>query len=63
VTHREYWIPAVDLEAFHEKIVGTIEVIAEFHGLAGDWSGAGGLQPRDHPMSNKRDCSSGGKAL
>ena len=28
--HREYWIPAEDLSAFNEAIVGTIEVIASF---------------------------------
>ena len=30
--HEEYWIPAEDLMAFNENIVGQIEVIAEFHG-------------------------------
>ena len=29
-THREYWIPAGELEAFNAAIVGEIEVIAEF---------------------------------
>jgi hypothetical protein len=29
-THREYWIPAEDLDEFNQNIVGTIEVIAEF---------------------------------
>ncbi len=29
--HLEYWIPAEDLPAFNDAIVGTIEVIAEFH--------------------------------
>lgn len=29
--HREYWIPAEDLAAFNQHIVGTIDVIAEFH--------------------------------
>ena len=29
--HREYWIPAEDLPLFNQNIVGTIEVIAEFH--------------------------------
>jgi hypothetical protein len=29
--HQEYWIPAEDLPAFNENIVGLIEVIAEFH--------------------------------
>ena len=28
--HREYWIPAADLEKFNASIVGAIEVIAEF---------------------------------
>ncbi len=26
----EYWIPAEDLDAFNENIVGTIEVVAEY---------------------------------
>jgi hypothetical protein len=30
--HQEYWIPAEDLEAFNDHIVGRIEVIATFHG-------------------------------
>ena|ERR1700674_2213854 len=29
--HQEYWIPAEDLEEFNRNIVGSIEVIAEFH--------------------------------
>ncbi len=29
-SHLEYWIPAVDLTAFNEAIVGTIEIVAEF---------------------------------
>src|SRR5215813_13865683 len=29
--HLEYWIPSEDLPAFNAAIVGTIEVIAEFH--------------------------------
>jgi hypothetical protein len=29
--HREYWIPAADLEEFNRNIVGPIEVIREFH--------------------------------
>jgi hypothetical protein len=29
--HQEYWIPAEDLAAFNENIVGSIEIIAEFH--------------------------------
>lgn len=28
--HQEYWIPADDLAAFNEAIVGPIEVVAEF---------------------------------
>ena len=28
--HREYWIPAQELEAFNAAIVGEIEVVAEF---------------------------------
>jgi hypothetical protein len=28
--HREYWIPAADLDQFNENIVGEIEVISEF---------------------------------
>lgn len=30
--HREYWIPADELDAFNAAIVGPIEVVAEFHG-------------------------------
>jgi hypothetical protein len=30
-SHREYWIPAEDLSAFNEAIVGAIEVVASFH--------------------------------
>jgi hypothetical protein len=29
--HEEYWIPAEDLGAFNQSLVGPIEVIAEFH--------------------------------
>ena len=29
-THQELWIPAEELAAFNENIVGSIEVIAEF---------------------------------
>lgn len=28
--HREYWIPAEDMEAFNAAIVGEIEVVREF---------------------------------
>jgi hypothetical protein len=30
--HREYWIPAADLQTLNEHIVGSIEVISEFRG-------------------------------
>jgi hypothetical protein len=30
--HREYWIPAEDLQKFNENIVGPIEIISEFRG-------------------------------
>ena len=30
--HREYWIPAQDLQKLNENIVGPIEVIVEFQG-------------------------------
>jgi hypothetical protein len=29
--HLEYWIPAGELAAFNDAIIGEIEVIAEFH--------------------------------
>jgi len=28
--HREYWIPAAELDGFNDEIVGLIEVVAEF---------------------------------
>jgi hypothetical protein len=28
--HKEYWIPAADLEQFNENILGIIEVISQF---------------------------------
>ena len=28
--HEEWWIPAAELDALNEHIVGTIEVVAEF---------------------------------
>ncbi len=28
--HREYWIPAAELDAFNDAIVAAIEVVAEF---------------------------------
>jgi hypothetical protein len=30
VTHREYWIPANDLPAFNQNIVGLIEVVQRY---------------------------------
>jgi hypothetical protein len=33
--HQEYWIPAEDLEAFNQNIIGPIEVIAEFRPVEG----------------------------
>ena len=30
--HREYWIPAEELDEFNHHIVGEIEIIGEFHG-------------------------------
>jgi len=32
LTHREYWIPAEDLDSFNANIVGSIEVVAEYKG-------------------------------
>ncbi len=29
--HKEYWIPAEEIDEFNRNIVGKIEVIAEFH--------------------------------
>lgn len=34
--HEEYWIPAEELATFNSKIVGEIEVIAEFIGDGAD---------------------------
>jgi hypothetical protein len=30
--HQEYWIPAERLEEFNRHVVGTIEIVSEFHG-------------------------------
>jgi hypothetical protein len=30
--HQEHWIPAEEMDAFNEAIVGAIEVVAEFRG-------------------------------
>jgi hypothetical protein len=39
VSHREYWIPAADLSIFNGKIVGLIEIVAEYRGQnVGHWS-------------------------
>jgi hypothetical protein len=32
--HREYWIPAGSLQELNANIVGEIEVVSEFHGIA-----------------------------
>src|SRR5262245_46684747 len=29
--HREYWIPANELDEFNKNIVGEIEIVSEFH--------------------------------
>ena len=29
--HLEYWIPAEQMSAFNQAIVGEIEIVAEFH--------------------------------
>jgi hypothetical protein len=31
-THREYWIPAEELDEFNRHIAGPIEIVTEFHG-------------------------------
>jgi hypothetical protein len=30
-SHLEYWIPAEEMAAFNQAIVGKIEIVAEFH--------------------------------
>lgn len=30
--HREYWIPAGDLDQLNNSIVGAIEIVQEFYG-------------------------------
>jgi hypothetical protein len=32
-THREYWIPASELDQLNANIVGSIEVVSEFRGM------------------------------
>lgn len=34
--HQEYWIPAEDLQAFNDAIVGNIELVAAFPGRGKD---------------------------
>lgn len=34
VGHREYWIPAAELDLFNENIVGLIELLAEYRGTS-----------------------------
>ena len=31
--HREYWVPASDLEELNRNIEGTIQLVREFHGV------------------------------
>jgi hypothetical protein len=31
--HQEYWIPAKDVDAFNDQLIGLIEVIAEFRSI------------------------------
>lgn len=45
--HTEYWIPAQDLLAFNDHIVGPIEFVAEFHR-------EGDLPPRRHRFGGRR---------
>ncbi|MEM7518713.1 MAG: hypothetical protein AAF368_17540 [Planctomycetota bacterium] len=37
--HEEYWIPAAELDAFNNHIVGEIEVIARYDGTLSDTPG------------------------
>jgi hypothetical protein len=30
-SHREYWIPAAEVDEFNRHIVGSIEIVQEFH--------------------------------
>lgn len=30
ISHREYWIPALDLPALNANIVGNVEIVAEY---------------------------------
>jgi len=40
--HRELWVPAEELEAFNDRIVGPIELIASFPERPSDADGRGG---------------------
>jgi hypothetical protein len=33
--HKEYWIPAEDLEELNRNLIGPIEVVASFRGVSG----------------------------
>ena len=33
--HREYWIPAEDLEEFNRNLIGSIEIVASFKEASG----------------------------
>lgn len=43
-SHEEYWIPAEDLPAFNENIVGEIEIVGEYRG--GNQGGGGAATAR-----------------
>src|SRR5687768_13115669 len=43
-SHREYWIPAEDLERFNDNINGAIEVVEHFAGASLDWD----IDPTTH---------------
>lgn len=44
-TAKELWVPAGELEAFNEQIVGRIKLVAEFRGAAADRKRAVEAQP------------------
>ena len=43
--HMEYWVPAEELINFNRNIVGTIQVVTEFHGQSGDGLGGEARRP------------------
>jgi hypothetical protein len=52
--HREYWIPAEDLPELNRNIVGTIEVVAEFHSPPHGPSERPGGRPMSDPVERIR---------